>query len=464
MKLDFSKLDRAFKPKTLAVIGDRPDGLWFRMLGDFKGKLYSVHVNPETIKEIEAAGIPNYKSLADIPGPIDLVIVSTPRAAALSVLEDCIKSDVGGAHFFTAGFSETDSEEWTEVEKKIAKKAKEAGLHLVGPNCMGIYSPAYSVGQNLWEYKGSTDPVAMISQSGTNCTTFCQLASLQGLDVTRAVSFGNGVVLDSPDYLEYFLQDDEIKVIAMYLEGVKDGRRFIDVLKKVTPVKPVVIWKGGRTSEGVRAINSHTGSLAISQAIWDTALKQCGAVQVDNVEELIDTVKALLYLKPVYSNKVAIAGGSGGQSVAIADAFGAEGFELPPLSKESYDELGTFFSVIGAGYPNPIDTGGANRQQIKHIMEILEKDPNVENLVLQSGARFLLFTATNQDYDILADIKGRSDKPVMAVYPFSNPDDMKRVMEDTREFQKRGIPSFPSFERGARALRNTYEYYQMQRK
>ncbi|MFC1921056.1 CoA-binding protein [Chloroflexota bacterium] len=447
----------------MAVIGDKPNGLWFRMLGNFKGKIYSVHVNPETIKEIEAAGIENYLSLTDIPGSVDLVIVSTPRVVALSVLEDCINKDVGAAHFFTAGFSETDSEEWTEVERQIAKRAKEASLHLVGPNCMGIYSPAYGVGQNLWEYTGSTAPVAMISQSGTNATTFCQLANLQGLDINRAVSFGNGVVLDSPDYLEYFAQDKDIEVIAMYLEGVRDGRRFINVLKEVSAKKPVVIWKGGRTSEGIRAINSHTGSLAISQEIWDAALKQCGAVQVNNVEELIDTTKALLYLKPVYSDRVAIAGGSGGQSVAIADAFGAEDLKLPKLTKESYDELGTFFSVIGAGYPNPIDTGGANRQQIRRIMEILEKDPNIDNLVLQSGTRFLLFTATNQDYDILADIKGRSEKPVMAVYPFSTPDDMKRVMEDTREFQKRGIPAFPSFERGARALRNTLEYYKMQK-
>ncbi len=461
MDLDFSKLDRAFNPKCLVIIGDRPNGLWFRMLGNFKGKAYSVQVNPETAKEIEEAGIKNYTSLLDIPEPVDLVIVSTPRGAALDILEDCIRKDVGAAHFFTAGFSETDSKEWSEVERKIAERAKQASLHLVGPNCMGIYNPATGIGQNIWKYTGSLSPVAMISQSGTNATTFGQLANIQGLDINKSVSYGNGIVLDSPDYLEYFGQDKEIEVIAMYLEGVKDGRRFMRVLKEVSARKPVVIWKGGRTSEGERAIASHTGSLAISQTVWETALKQCGAVQVGNIEELIDTIKALLYLPPVCGDRVGIAGGSGGQSVAIADAFGDVGLKLPRLTKESYDELDKFFNLVGAGYPNPIDTGGANRRQLKHIMEILEKDPNIDNLVLQSGGRWFTWDTTSEDFDILAGIKERSRKPVMAVYPFSTPEDMKRVMKDTREFQKRGIPAFPSFERGARALKNALDYYRM---
>ncbi|MFC2069588.1 CoA-binding protein [Chloroflexota bacterium] len=459
MKLDFSKLDRAFKPKTLAIVGDRPDGLWFPMTKDFKGKRYSVQVNPETAKAIEAAGIENYPNLVDIPGPVDLVIVSAPRAAALQIVDDCIRKDVGAVHMFTAGFSETNSEEWTKVEQQIAEKAKAANLHLIGPNCMGIYSPSVGIGQNVWEYDGTSEPIGIISQSGTHTTTFGQLSHFQGMNMNISVSFGNGIVLDSADYLEYFDYNPEIKVIGMYIEGIKDGRKFLKVLKDVSSRKPVVIWKGGRTEGGERAIASHTGSLAVSGAVWNAALKQCGAVKVDGVEELIDTMKALLYLPPVFGNRVGIVGSSGGQSVSIADAFAEAGFSVPKPGKESYKELDEFFSLIGGGYANPIDTGTANRQQIQRIMDILERDPNIDNLVLLTGARWGKIFTPESDFGLMAKLHKKTTKPVVAIVAFSTAEEMKRTRDDTKRFQESGVPGFPTIERGARALWNAYQYY-----
>jgi acyl-CoA synthetase (NDP forming) len=459
LKLDFSKLDRAFSPKVMVVVGDRPDGLWLRMNSRFKGKVYSVQVNPETARAIEASGIKNYKSLVEIPGPVDLVIVSAPRVAALQILDDCIRKDVGAVHFFTAGFSETDSAEWTEAERQIAEKARAAGLHLIGPNCMGIYNPKVGLGQNVWKYSGSSAPIAFISQSGTHATTFGQQAHIQGMDVNRSVSYGNGIVLDSPDYLEYFGQDKEIEVIGMYLEGVKDGRRFLKVLGEVSARKPVVIWKGGRTEEGDRAIASHTGSLAVSRAVWNAALKQFGAVQVSSMDELVDTMKALLYLPPVRGNRVGIAGGSGGQSVAIADVFAEAGLVLPRLTKESYRELDSFYTLIGGGYPNPIDTGNANRQELKRIMEILENDPNIDNLVLQSGAQWISRGTPKSDFELITHLRKSSPKPVMTIVPTSNPDVIEAAMQDMKTYQEGGVPAFSSIERSARALRNACEYY-----
>jgi len=459
MKLDFSKLDRAFNPKCMAVVGDRPNGLWLNMNKGFPGKVYSVQVNPETAKAIEDSGIENYSSLVDIPEPIDLVIVSAPRVAALQLLEDCIKKDVGCVHFFTAGFSETDTEEGEELERKITEKAKAANLYLVGPNCMGIYNAALGIGQNMWKYAGSSAPIGLISQSGTHATTFGQQAHLQGMDMNKAVSFGNGIVLDSPDYLEYFDYDPEIKVIGMYLEGVKDGRRFFEVLKEVSARKPVVIWKGGRTDEGDRAIASHTGSLAVSRAVWSAAIKQCGAVQVSGMEELVDTLKALLYLPPVFGDRVGIAGGSGGQSVAIADVFGEAGLKVSRLSEESYAELATFFTLIGGGCPNPIDTGNANRLQLKRIMEILERDPNIDNLVLQSGAQWIMHETPKSDFELMGNLRKSTPKPVMTIVPYSTPENMEKALKDMKTYQESGVPAFPSIERGARALKNAYDYY-----
>ena len=461
LKVDFTKLDKAFNPQCLVVVGGNPYGLWLRDQRSFKGKLYSVQVNPQTVKDIEASGIKNYTSLLDVPEPVDLVIVSVPREATPRILEDCIRKDVAAVHFFTAGFSETDTEEGIRLERLLTERAKQANLHLIGPNCMGIYNPKIGLGQIVWPYTGFAAPMCFISQSGTHATTFGQQAHLQGIDISKAVSFGNGIVLDSPDYLEYFGQDPEIKVIGMYLEGVKDGRRFLKVLREVAAKKPVVIWKGGRTEEGERAIASHTGSLAVSQAIWDAAVRQCGAVKVSSMEELIDTLKALIYLLPVCGDRVGIAGGSGGQSVAIADVFAEAGLKVPLLARESYDELATFLTLIGGGYRNPVDTGNFhNRREIKHIMEVLERDDNIDNLVMLTGARWGMTETPKADIDSMGDIRKKSSKPVLAIVSFSTPEEMQSAREATKKFQESGVPAFPSIERGARALRNALDYYQ----
>ena len=459
MKVDFSKLDRAFTPKCLVVVGGNPHWLWLRDQKNFDGKLYSVQVNPETIKDIEAAGFTNFTSVRDVPEPIDLVIMSAPRKAAVEVLRDCIAADAAAAHYFTAGFSETGQEEGIELERQLKEIAEAANFHLIGPNCMGIYNPKISLGQIVWDNSGPFSPVGIISQSGTHTTTLGQRAHLQGISISKAVSFGNGIVLDSPEYLEYFAYDSEIEVIGMYLEGVKDGKKFIKVLKEVAAKKPVVIWKGGRSEEGGRAISSHTGSLAVSNDIWDAAVRQCGAISVSTMEELVDTIKALLYFPPVRGTKVGIAGGSGGQSVAIADGFASAGLYSPALSQDSYRELGTFLTLIGGGYRNPIDTGSQPRNKIPQIMEVLDRDENIDNLVLLTGARWGMTETPKIDIETMAGIKQKSSKPVMAIVTYSTPEEMQGSMEAMMLFQEKGVPAFPSIERGAKALKNAFDYY-----
>ncbi|MFH1381311.1 MAG: CoA-binding protein [Chloroflexota bacterium] len=465
MKVDFAKLDRAFSPKCVVVVGDsvRNEFNWLKAQKEFKGKLYSVQVNPETIKQIEAMGVKNYTSLLDIPDQIDLVIVSVPRVAAMKILEDCIRKDVGAVHFFTSGFAETDTEEGRQLERQFVARATEANLHVIGPNCMGVFNPKVGVKQTENLYSGVSGPVGCIAQSGTHAIAFASQAHLEGVNVAKSVSFGNGIVLDSPDYLEYFAHDPEIKVIAMYLEGVRDGPRFLRVLKNVTAQKPVVIWKGGRTEEGGRAIASHTGSLAVSRAIWDTAVKQCGAIGVRNIEELIDTTKALVFLPPVRGLRVGIAGGSGGQSVAIADVFAEAGLKVPTLSPESYKELSSFFSLIGGSYRNPVDTGNPNQDQMRRIMEILERDANLDNLALLMTARWIKDDQLDAQVKMLTELRQKTDKPIIMIVFYHTPEDMQKAIKIAERFQAGGVPAFSSMERGARTLKNAFEYYQMKK-
>ena len=467
MKVDLAKLDRAFNPKCVVVVGDskRSDFEWLRSQSTFKGKLYSVQVSPETIRDITALGIENHTSLLDVPEPVDLAIIAVPRTAVPGVIEDCIRKEVAVAHVFSSGFSEIDTEEGIRLERKLAERAKQANLHLIGPNCMGIFNPRLGLRQSAEQYTGSWGSVGFISQSGSHALTFSLEAHLQGIDMGKSVSFGNGIVLDSADFLEYLGQDPEIKVIGMYLEGVKDGRRFFRMLREVAAKKPVVVWKGGRTEAGERAIASHTGALAVSQAVWEAAVRQCGAIKVDRMEELIDTVKALLYLAPVYGGRVAVAGSSGGGSVAIADVFVETGLKVPSLTRESYDELATFFNVIGGSYRNPIDTAGNPvRREMKRIMGILERDANIDNLVLMVSnkpGRSTNHQTLQSDLNFMNDLRKRASKPVMVIVFFSTPDGVREARDIMLQFQEIDIPAFPSIERGAFALKNALDYYNL---
>jgi acyl-CoA synthetase (NDP forming) len=463
MEVDFSQLDRAFNPHCVAVVGDKEvtNFGWLRGQQHFAGKLYSVQVDPNEIDGIKALGVENYSSLLEIPEPVDLVIVAVPRAVAPYILEDCIGKQVGAAHFFTSGFAETDSKDGIRLERLLTERAREANLHLIGPNCMGIFVPNLGIRQSTRQYTGVNGPVGFISQSGAHAITFSEEAHRQGVDINKSVSFGNGVVLDSTDYLAYFGRDPDIKAIGMYLEGVKDGRRFLQTLKEVTAEKPVVIWKGGRTEDGSRVMASHTGSLAVSMAIWDAAMKQGGAVKVRGVDELIDTLKAILYLSPVYGNRVGVTGGSGGQSVAVADVFTEAGLSVPPLTRESYDELASFFTLIGASYRNPIDTGNMNRRQMTRILELLEQDANLDNLayLITTGARSS--GQLEEDVNALIGIRNRTSKPVMAILGFSAPEEIQATTDMLEKLRDGGIPTFPSLERSARAFGNALEAYRI---
>jgi acyl-CoA synthetase (NDP forming) len=462
VNVDLKKLERAFNPKTIAIIGDKKGSnyMWLRSHMKFTGKLYSVQVDPAEIEGIKELGIANYTSVMEIPEPVDLAIVAVPRHVAPRVLGDMIKKDVAAAHFFTAGFSETDTDEGRQLEKVMVDIAEQGNFHIVGPNCMGVFVPHLGVGQGMQsETLPAQGPVGFISQSGTHAVTFNRHATLQGLGINKTVSFGNGIVLDSADYLEYFGQDPTVKIIGMYIEGIKNSRRFLKVLKDVTARKPVVIWKGGRTEEGDRAIASHTGSLAVSHAVWDSAVKQCGAIGVGSLDQMIDTLKAILFLPPVTGKRVGITGVSGGQSVAISDAFGEAGLSVPTLTEESYAELASFYSLIGGGYRNPIDTANQNGREIRRIVDILDRDANIDNLALLASVMGP-GVPPGSSAAMLKEIRENTRKPLVAILVWSfSPQDVEQSSVIMKELQEAGIPAFLTLERGAFALKKALEYY-----
>ena len=469
MKVDFDKLNRAFNPKVLVVVGDSKIGnyQWIRGQMGIKGKIYSVHVNPDSRAEIKAMGIPSFPSILDVPEPVDLAIVAVSRNAAPVVLDDLIKKDVAAAHFFSAGFSETATEEGKRLEQILTEKSEKANFHLIGPNCMGLFNPAAGIKQADTQYDGTSGPVGFISQSGSISISFSFDAHLQGIDIHKSVSFGNGIRLDSADFLDYFAQDSGIKAIAMYIEGVKKGERFFASLKAAAAKKPVIIWKGGRTEEGSRAIASHTGSLATSQVVWEAAVRQCGAMNARNMDDLIDTTKALLFLPDVKGNRMAIAGGPGGQSVISTDVFAEAGLNVPVLTDASYAELETFFNTVGGSYRNPIDSAGPTRQDMKRVLGIVGQDANIDNIFYmvssRPGSGFMTGHIANT-LDMLNETKTASAKPLITAVFLQTPDAQREVREVMFKLQDVGIPAFPSVQRAATALKNALDYYDGVRK
>lgn len=334
---------------------------------------------------------------------------------------------------------------------------------------MGVYNPKIGLRNDVKQCCGKGGRVGFIAQSGTIAIAFSVLGEPNGIKVSKSVSYGNGVVLDSTDFLEYLAADEETKIIGIYLEGVKEGTRFFQCLKETTKSKPVLIWKGGEGEGGARAVAAHTASLAAPLIIWEALMQQCGAIKVDNLDSMIDVVKALLYLKPPKGDGVGLVAMSGGQSVVITDAFTRVGLQVPLLSDSSYRDFRSFFNPIGGSYLNPLDISW-NMPSIEHLMKILNilsRDENIDSVVQELLLPDLVLSWEHDPsyfdnlIEAFAKFKTTCPKSFLVILtPWQMEAEAMKVMARLIE---RGIPSFPSFERGAKALKRVEEYHKLGR-
>jgi acyl-CoA synthetase (NDP forming) len=356
MPEEFS-LGRLLSPGSVAIVGASLNpfagGYQFtRFLIDhgFRGRLYPV--NPTSS---EILGLKVYPRLTDIPeSSVDYVISCIPAEGVLSLLEDCGQKNVKLIHLFTARLKETGRDKETKLQAEILAKARKLGIRILGPNCMGIYYPKLGLSFNH-ELPRETGPVGGFFQSGGGAGEFVRYAALRGVRFSKIISYGNASDIDETELLNYFASDNETKVIASYIEGVKDGRKFVEALALAAKKKPVVILKAGRGKTGANLALSHTASLAGSINVWKAALKQYGAVMVSNFQELIDQVVAFTFLPPITGRRVVVTGGGGGKSMVSADVWEEEGFELPELTVEFRKKLKEKVPELWDWVRNPID-------------------------------------------------------------------------------------------------------------
>ena len=474
MPEEFS-LGRLFSPSSVAIVGASTNPFsgghqFTRFLIDhgFHGKLYLV--NPTSS---EIFGLKVYPRLTEIPeSSVDYVISCIPADGVLSLLEDCGQKNVKLIHLFTARLKETGRDKETKLQFEILEKARKLGIRILGPNCMGIYYPKLGLSFNH-ELPRESGPVGGFFQSGGGAGEFVRYAALRGVRFSKVISYGNASDIDEVELLNYFTSDNETKVIASYIEGVKDGRKFAEALALAAKKKPVIILKGGRGKTGAKLALSHTASLAGSVKVWQAVLKQYGVIMVNNFQELIDQVAAFTFLPPITGRRVIIAGGGGGKSMVSADVWEEEGFELPELSAEFRKKLKERVPELWDWVRNPID---ASLFQGTPVVDI----NLLEWLSNEDGSDILVANLTQDDplpNDIWEKVLAanflnstlaikKNGKPVVCVIETAEIGlaemeswKWRAIAETRRQIIDQGLAVFPSPERAAQALKKLVDYW-----
>ena len=467
------ELDTMFYPRSVAVVGASANPAGWGGTGfvsrlrklEFPGAIYPV--NP---KATEIQGLKAYPNVQSLPEAVDFVIVAVPAPNVPGVLEDCIAAGVKNVHIFSSGFSETGEEEGRQLEEKITEITQRGGLRVVGPNCMGIYVPASKLTAWGAEPAGSGS-VAFLSQSGGHGEFLTEYAQGLGIRFSKVISFGNACGLQTLDFLEYLAEDPETKIITMYLEGMKDGNRVTQLVKAINRIKPVIVWKGGLTASGSRAVASHTGSLAGEERVWQAFFAQTGAVRVDSLEEIVDVVMAFLYLTPPQGRGALLLGGGGGNSVAMADICSREGLEVPPLSYETRSELASFIPLAGNSIRNPLDVWmvQGDVDLLRRCVELAVADTVINLIIVDRHAGDGPHDGVERYREVNNFIinfakKSAHNKPlVLAVNVLDHdPDSAASGARLRREFALAGVPAYSSRANAARALGRFVKYHEFQ--
>ncbi len=458
-------LDQIFNPRSVAVVGVSPEK-WMTFAA------YAVHslkeagfpaIYPVNPNYREAFGLPCYPSISAIPGPVDHVIVCIPAERTLSLLDDCARKGVMSVHFFTAGFRESGEKEGADLEEAMLKKARAGGFRIIGPNCTGLFVPRARL-TTTTRMPMKPGGIAFISQSGGHSQDMPFHAGARGAAFSKVVSYGNALDIGESELLEYFADDDETRVIAMYIEGVRDGARFEKVLAKAAGKKPLVVYKGGVSDAGLRAAMSHTASMTSSVRIFNALCRQVNVIAVDDIREMVDVLVALSFAVPYpHDRRIAVVGLGGSPSVEASDRMERAGLHLPPLSVETRKDLAKYLPAAGGIFANPLDaTNIVHPDIIGRVVTALGRSPDNDMMLYHMGfhpvtrwgmeiysSPFFLEPAA----EALRSAHEETKKPVMlALGPPSDRAGAQEMFAVQEAFVTAGLPVFHSLEKAALAM------------
>ncbi len=448
-------LQQIFDARSVAVVGASRDPfkaghqvVRTLLAVGYLGRVYPVNPN-----ENEILGLPCYGSIAEIKEPLDLVVICLPGKAAITVMEEAERrGDVKGAVVLSAGFAEIAIPENVGAQRQLAEIARRSGIRVFGPNCIGIMNPetklvtGFHPGVSL--VPGN---IGYVTQSGALGGSLVTLALSQPkpLGFARFAHVGNMCDVSNVELIQDYGDDPRIGVILVYLEGVKDGREFMRVASQVTPKKPVLVLKVGRTEIGSKATLSHTGTLAGTDAVYNGAFKQCGVVRVHTMHDLIAGAKAISMLPKPRGNRVCILTEAGGLGVISTDEVEAGGvLELAPMSRETCEKLAALLPPMAMvckpnGY---VDTSAAAMaQEFGEAMRLILSDPNVDMVVFNSIPP--TFLPPMDVAQAVVPVVKEFGKPVAACFTVN-----ETVMETRRYLEENGIPTFDTPDGAVRAL------------
>jgi len=378
------KLDNLFHPRSIAFVGATETiGKWGFIIynnlisGEYEGKLYPVNPGRDSVLGFKA-----YPSVRDIPGEVDMAVFTVPARQVLAAIDDCVAKDVAAGVVISAGFKELGGE-YADLESELVARTRAGNMVLVGPNGQGVCCPKEKL--YPWippNFHPPAGEVGVVSQSGNIQTMLIGEVVKSGFGISKSASSGNEADLKTEDFFEYFAHDPDTKVILAYVEGISDGRSFIERTRATTAKKPVIVFKGGSTLSGVSAARSHTGAMAVSDRLFDSVCKQSGLIRAWRIDEAGIIASSFLGHPLPRGRRVAILTGGGGLGVVAADACSKLGLEVVNLSDETLSKIGELMPdwwVPG----NPVDmVAGLRFGTRKPILEILMKSGEVDSIIL----------------------------------------------------------------------------------
>jgi acyl-CoA synthetase (NDP forming) len=455
-----------FAPKSVAVIGasNNPGswghGIMKHLLRPARRQIYPVNPNAA-----EVMGIKAYSSVLDIEGPVELavIVVASPRVP--KVIRECVGKGIKAAVVVSGGFAESGGE-GIKLEADLAKVARQGGMRFIGPNTMGHADATSQLSTLAWTFETPPGPVALISQSGNYGHRILHRGMMSGIGFSKFVSTGNEADIHFADYLEYLAEDKATRIIAAYIEGLREGRRFFELAKRITPQKPVIVIKSGATKASAAAAMSHTATLAGSDKVYAAAFHQAGVLRVEDDDELCDVVTALLYQPLPRGRRIGILTIGGGLGVMSAEACEKEGLEIPALAPATVGKLNAQLPPRWS-HANPVDMAGismAENEAIFPSLFALMEDKDIDAVLLQApiGANTDRLTTMYNNEEIKAYRRAeeealdnlkvrvkRQGKPVFMVKPAV---EFATDPEVASLFSREGIPVYPSPRRAARVL------------
>ena len=408
-------LNRFFHPKSVAIVGasERPESVGYRLLlnmqeANFKGGLYPVNNKREQILGLKA-----YSDLNSVPEDLELVVISTPAPTVPSIMRQCGEKNVNSVIIITAGFGEL-GDEGRRLQQDVLDIAHRYSIRLIGPNCLGVARPSGYLNATFGDGVIQDGNLALLSQSGAVCTAILDWAKSQDIGFSTVVSMGGAADIDFGEVLDYLATDVKTTGILMYVEGIRDARRFLSGLKAAARLKPVILIKSGRHESGIKAAMSHTGAMVGGDSVFDAAIARAGVVRAYTITELFSAARVLANNYEVKEDRLAIITNAGGPGVMSTDRAEDVGIRMAALSEQSLQALDAVLPVHWS-HANPVDIlGDATSERYQQALEVCLKDHNIDGVLVILTPQAM----TNPTQVAACIIEGAklSKKPVLAAW------------------------------------------------